>query len=260
MVDVLDIRGLEVSYGRRVALRDVSLAVAPGETVALLGGNGAGKSTLLKTVAGEISADLGTVCILGRSDWDSVELARRRAVLPQSSTLSFPFEVRHVIEMGRAPWRGESSSERRAAVERAIALADITDLVGRPYTQLSGGERQRVQWARVLAQMISDPGEPRLMLLDEPTASLDPPHAHGLLGTAATLAMEGVAVVFVVHDPNLASEYADRIVMLRQGEVVVDATPARALTRANFHETYGIDAEILEHPFHGGPLVVPYHS
>lgn len=259
-MSVIHASNLTVKFGANRVLNGLNLAVEAGECVAILGGNGAGKSTLLKILAGDLRPTRGEVRILSRliNTWTPLELARRRAVLPQSSSLSFPFSVRRVIELGRAPWQGERAHEIDC-VEEAARLAHVQDFLDRPYTRLSGGERQRVQWARVLAQVLNPCGHDRLLLLDEPTSSLDPPHANHVLKQAKAFTSKRFATIFVVHDPNLAAEFADRIVMLRDGHVVIDAPTRTALNPAALHETYGVDTTILEHPLHGGPLVVPLY-
>lgn len=156
----------------------MGLAARAGEVLALVGPNGAGKSTLLAALAGDLPAAVGEVRIGGRpaAAWSAPELALRRAVLPQSAVLSFPFPVEDVVRMGRAPWAGTArEDEDDAAVATAMAATEVTDFAARPFSALSGGERARVALARVLAQRTP------LLLLDEPTAALDLRHQELVL-------------------------------------------------------------------------------
>lgn len=210
----------------RVVLRDVSLAVTPGEMVVLLGPNGSGKTTLLRLAGGMLAADAGIVAVDGRpvGEWSRREVAQRVALLPQLPVLPDGFRVEELVEMGRAPHarsRFGASAEDAAAVERALVDADALDLIGRRIDELSGGERQRVLVAMALAQ------EPRLLLLDEPTQHLDLAHQVALLAALDRLrAARQLAVVAVVHDPALTALANPRVVLLAGGRIVADG-PAR---------------------------------
>lgn len=240
-------RGLTLRRGAKAVVHEVDLQVAPGEVLAVLGPNGAGKSTLLDALAGSLAPAAGTVSLSGRplSAWAPRELARHRAVLPQSSTLSFPFDVRDVVALGRAPHRDGDS---RDIVLACLDEAGIRHLAHRSYARLSGGEQQRVHLARVLAQLVS-PARPRFLLLDEPVNHLDPAHQHHVLAVARRLALfEHVGVVAVLHDLNLASAYADRLAVLVDGRLVACGPPDRVLTAPLLRQAFGLDAEII-HPF-----------
>ena len=212
-----------VRIGPKTLLSDVSLAAAPGALCVLVGPNGAGKSTLLHVLAGDRPPTTGSVSAFGRplSAWPPGELARRRAVLPQEATLAFPFTVIEVALLGRAPHvRFTEGEEDSAIARRAIAAVGLTHLEHRLYTTLSGGERQRAQIARVLAQLGGlESRAPRILLLDEPTSSLDPAQQHSTLRIARALARDGASVLAVLHDLNLAAQYADNIALLDQGKL-----------------------------------------
>ena len=176
----------------------------PARLTAVLGPNGAGKSSLVRLLSGETTPDLGKVTLDGRDlkRWDRRDLARRRAVLSQSVSLTFPLSVAEVVMLGRAPHRARSTrAEDMAAAEASLKAADVWHLAGRAYPTLSGGERQRVQFARVLAQL-EDGGQSgtRYLILDEPTSSLDIRHQARLLGLAGGLARKGWGVLAVLHD------------------------------------------------------------
>ncbi|WP_197363548.1 ATP-binding cassette domain-containing protein, partial [Streptomyces clavuligerus] len=170
--------GLQVRLGGRAVLTGIDLTARAGEILALVGPNGAGKSTLFGALSGDLPAHRGSVRIAGRAAgaWTPAELALRRAVLPQTAVLSFPFPVAEVVRMGRAPWAGtEREDEDEAAVAEALAATGTAPFADRPFSALSGGERARVALARVLAQRTP------LLLLDEPTAALDLRHQELVL-------------------------------------------------------------------------------
>jgi iron complex transport system ATP-binding protein len=246
-------RGAVVRLGGRTVVDAVDLDVCAGEVVALVGPNGAGKSTLLAALAGDVPA-AGRIEVAGRSvrAWKPVELARRRAVLPQKAMLSFPFTVGEVIAMGRAPWAGrpESASDEDAVAE-AMRLTETTGFAGRPFPALSGGEQARVALARVLAQRTP------VLLLDEPTAALDLRHQELVLRAARDRAANGAAVVVVLHDLGLAAAYADRVCVLAAGRVRAEGPPREVFTGELLSDVYQHEVEVFDHPRTGTPLVVP---
>ncbi|WP_155055082.1 heme ABC transporter ATP-binding protein [Streptomyces blattellae] len=244
---------LHVRLGSRVVLHGVSVAARAGEVLALVGPNGAGKSTLLGALAGDLPVAEGGVRIHGRpaSEWSAPELALRRAVLPQSAELSFPFTVEEVVRMGRAPWAAIGAEEDDAAVAEAMARAEVTAFAGRPFSALSGGERARVALARVLAQRAS------LLLLDEPTAALDLKHQELVLRLCRERARAGDAVVVVLHDLGLAAAYAHRVAILRAGKVAADGPPDEVFSDRLLSEVYDQEVEVLPHPRTGAVLVTP---
>ncbi|MGW0781497.1 heme ABC transporter ATP-binding protein [Streptomyces sp. NPDC002913] len=249
--------GLGVRLGGRPVLDSVELSVRAGEVLALVGPNGAGKSTLLAALAADQPADSGEVRIDGRpaTGWSAAELALRRAVLPQSAALAFPFPVEEVVRMGRAPWAGTArQDEDDEAVAAAMAATEVTGFAARPFSALSGGERARVALARVLAQRAP------LLLLDEPTAALDLRHQELVLRICRERAAAGDAVVVVLHDLGLAAAYADRAVVLHGGRVAVDGPPAEVFTDALLGEVYRQPVEVFPHPRTGVPLVVPHRT
>jgi iron complex transport system ATP-binding protein len=253
---VLSATDIGYAVGDTTILNGVSIGVEPGELVALCGPNGAGKSTLLKVVSGELPANSGTVEWNGRSmeQWGSVELARSRAKLSQESQLTFSFRVREVVEMGRFPH--DNPSTNAEVVSECMDRVGIIDLADRFYTSLSGGEKQRVHLARVLAQLTGPEEQPRLLLLDEPTSALDLLHQEVALSLAHSVCKErGYAVLVVLHDLNLASAWADRIVLLKGGEVRHRGSPEAVLTQAVLRDIYGVDVVVLPHPTTGRPVV-----
>ena len=238
--------------GGRTVLRDVTLAVAPGELVGVLGANGAGKSTLLSALAGELAPADGEVRFDGRpiGAWTVAMLAARRAVLPQSPSLGFDLAVRGVLDMGFYP-HAARDFDGAAIIVRAAALADVADLLDRRYRALSGGEQQRVQFARVLAQLLAarPAGEARALLLDEPTSSLDPRHQMGLLDAVRGVTRsDGVAALAILHDVNLAAAWCDRLLLLADGGTVAIGPPAEVLTPAVLEAVYRVRARVVPYP------------
>lgn len=243
---------LSVELDGRQVISDVSLDVLPGEVLALVGPNGAGKSTLLSVLSGERVPTRGLVEVDGRDiqTFSALELARIRSVLTQDNALSFPFRVGDVIAMGRAPWTRTAEIGRDASViTSAAALADVTHLADRRFTELSGGERARVSLARVLAQ------DTPVVFLDEPTAALDLRHQEDVLRIARSLAADGRAVVVVVHDLSLAGAVADRVALLSAGSLVAVGPSASVLTASAISDVYGLAVRVVE--VDGRPLIVP---
>ncbi|UAK31505.1 heme ABC transporter ATP-binding protein [Nocardia asteroides] len=238
----------------RLVLDGIDFEAVAGRIVALVGPNGAGKSTLLAALAGELALSAGTVELDGQplSHWTTLDMARRRAVLPQTHTVGFPFTAREVVAMGRAPWvRTERREFDEKQIAAAMAATDVEHLAARSFPTLSGGERARVALARVLAQ------DTATLLLDEPTAALDLGHQESVLGLAAARAAEGAAVVVVLHDLGIAAAYADRVAVLDSGRLAADGPPRDVLTTELLTRVYQHPVEVLDHPVTGAQLVLP---
>ncbi|PKM04474.1 MAG: heme ABC transporter ATP-binding protein [Gammaproteobacteria bacterium HGW-Gammaproteobacteria-6] len=236
-------------------LEGIDFDLKAGEVMAVLGTNGAGKSTLMATLTGELPAADGRVIFAGGalSDWSAGDRARRLAVLPQSSTLAFPFTCEEVVALGRLPH--DSGLERdNQIIEQAMLAADVMQLRGRNYLTLSGGERQRVHLARVLAQIGEAEGS--CLMLDEPTASLDLAHQQLALAQARKVAECGGAVLVILHDLNLAARYADRIMLLDRGRMAVLGSPWEVLERERIQTVFGVSVSVERHPLQDCPLVI----
>ncbi|WP_254764025.1 heme ABC transporter ATP-binding protein [Natrinema marinum] len=243
-----------IAFGDLEVLENISLTVDPGEFVGLVGPNGAGKTTLLRLISGALEPDSGTVTI---DDVDVHGVSSRRSsrlvsVVPQDTTLSFSFPVRDVVEMGRHPHRSRFSSattEDREAVENALERTQIAELADRAIDEVSGGQRQRVVLARAIAQ--STP----VMLLDEPTASLDVNHQVETLELVRELVDEGRTVVAAIHDLDLAARYCDRLVMLSDGRIAEDGAPSTVLTSETLADSFDANAVVTPNPVTGSETV-----
>jgi len=244
-------------------VHDIDLALRPGRVVAVVGPNGAGKSTLLRLLAGELVPTGGSVCIDGR-DLKSVppsELARRRAVVAQSTALSFPFTVLEVVLLGATvPGFARAEPLVLAIADETLRTVGLTGFEQRLFTELSGGERQRVHIARALCQLATGkprPGETASLLLDEPTSSLDLSHQGAVLGEARRQACRGLAVLAILHDLNLAAAYADEIVLMSRGRIRASGGPAEVLRDDLLSEVYGCPVRTNATPAAGVPFVIP---
>lgn len=236
-------------------LQGIDFTLAAGEVLAVLGTNGAGKSTLMSTLTGELPADAGKVELDGRAlgDWSPNERARRLAVLPQSSTLAFPFACEEVVAMGRLPHKSGHERDQQI-IEQAMRATDVMHLRERDYLTLSGGERQRVHLARVLSQIWEAEGA--CLLLDEPTASLDLAHQQLTLTQAQAVARRGGAVLVILHDLNLAARYADRIMLLDRGRMAALGSPWQVLEAERIQAVFDVCVRVERHPQQDCPLVI----
>ncbi|MFQ3580559.1 MAG: ABC transporter ATP-binding protein [Chloracidobacterium sp.] len=229
---------------RVTIVRDIALSPARGTFLALVGPNGSGKTTVLRLLAGLLRPTRGVARLDGRSlaQWSRRAVARQVAVVPQNTHLDFAFTVRDIVAMGRHAHLGRFQPEGphdRSVIEMALARADLLHLKARLVTGLSGGERQRVLLARSLAT------EAPIILLDEPTASLDVAHALDTYALCRRLADEGKTIVMAVHDLNAAARYADQVAVLRNGECVAQGATGEVLEPTLLADVFGVEVEVL---------------
>jgi len=253
---MLQANGLSLSRGGRRVLSEVTLALQAGQVLGVLGPNGAGKSSLLAMLSGELAPGAGEVLLEGQplERWQGRQRAQRLAVLPQSSSLSFGFNVEQVVRMGRMPHDTGLAVDQQI-VEQVLGAVDASYLGGRNYLQLSGGERQRVHLARVLAQLW--PGaDGQVLLLDEPTSMLDPLHQLSVLDAVRRFADHGASVLVILHDLNLAARYCDQLLLLGDGRVQASGSPEQVLQPEALHRVFGIDVLVQRHPERGHPLII----
>ncbi len=243
-VPLLEARGVTFGYSRQPLLYDVSLRVAAGEMIGLLGPNGSGKTTLLRLLSGVILPDKGRVLLEGRDlrVWGRRGAAQRLAVVPQELHVPFAFTVEHMVGLGRTPfvrnfW-GARSGRDLALVQEAMEAAGVSALAERVFNELSGGERQRVMIAMALAQ------QPAALLLDEPTSHLDIKYQVETLELVQRLNRErGVTIIAAMHDLNLAARYFPRLLLFQRG-IVADAGPAEVLESGMLSRVYGIAVQV----------------
>lgn len=255
MKAVVSLEEVVFSYGPIRAVDGLSVSVHEGEFFIVAGPNGSGKSTLLKLVTGLNRPQSGTVSLMGRplSSYGRRERSRLMAYLPQTVPLDFPFTALEVVLMGRHPHLGLLQMEGRDDVAKALeamARTDVAHLRDRPVTALSGGERQRVFLAQALCQ------DPRLLVLDEPTAALDPAHQVRLMDLLEDLRRErSLTVIMVSHDINLAAMYGDRVLLLKKGRPVCQGPPEEVFTFQTLEETYGCVVLVDKSPLGRFPRV-----
>jgi len=252
---VLEASALTVGYGGGPVLREVSLSVARGQFLGVVGPNGCGKSTLVRALSRVLPPVGGRVLLDGVNIYEmhARDLARRLAVVGQENAVAFEFTVREVVVMGRAPHLSRFGMERPrdyAIAEECMERTHTAGFADRPVSSLSGGERQRCMVARALAQ------QPEVLLLDEPTAHLDINHQIEILDLARRLTGErGLATLVVLHDLNLASQYCDYLVLLGEGRVLADGEPRDVVTEEHIRRAYGTDVQVRLHPTTGRPYV-----
>ncbi|MDO8433418.1 MAG: heme ABC transporter ATP-binding protein [Candidatus Binatus sp.] len=253
----LQASAIHAGYPAVPVLHGVSLQVAMGEMLAIVGPNGAGKSTLLKVLNGSMLPASGSVELFGRpiASMNRRELARTIASVGQENAVAFRFTVLEIVLMGRAPHLGAFHFESPRDLEIATAALDsfgLAHLAGRHIQELSGGERKRAFLARALAQ------QPRVALLDEPTAFLDLKHVAEILTRFRELCGEGrMAVVATMHDLNAAALYADRVLLLKDGATVAYGTPAEVLTADHLRRVYETEVYVGRNPSTGALMILP---
>ncbi len=252
---VLRFEGVALNFGEREVLKGVDLEVPEGAVVALAGRNGAGKTTLLRIASRVLRPTAGRIWV-GGAPIDRLsrrELAKQLAVVPQDTPVSFPFRVIEVVLMGRSPHLGVLGFESRADVALAREVMErvgIEAFADRSILDLSGGERQLVLIARALTQ------QPRVLLLDEPTAHLDLAHRVAVLDLVRDFARDGRSALVISHDLSLSARASDGLALLAEGRVLDSGRPVDVLTPDNLMIAFGIHADVISAP-DGSPLVVP---
>ena len=259
---MLDARDITIAYDHRIAVADVTLSLKPGEITAIIGPNGAGKSTLLKSLNGQVRPSSGTILLddqpLERLNRRSI--SRRIAVVAQEAELRFPVTVLEFVLGGRfawatnAGWGWETEHDLKIA-DAVLRETELGELSGRLMNELSGGERQRALMARALAT------EAAILLLDEPTANLDLSHQATLLALVRNRCNQQRASALVVtHDINLAAQFADKILLMKEGKTLYSGTPDEVLKPQILRDVFTVTVLVDAHPVTGGPRVTPVHG
>lgn len=254
-------KNVSVKIDNKTLVNGVSMKLEPGKFSVILGKNGAGKSTFLKALTGDLTPSDGVVLVNGKR-LDSVSplnLAQKRAVMMQNLHLSFSFSSLEVVLMGRAPHSNgfETTRDQKIALE-CLQQAGVKHLSERAFPTLSGGEKQRVQFARMLAQLW-DCVEQRLpccLLLDEPLSSLDLAHQHNMMHLVKKLSRNGVAVMMILHDLNLAAQYADEVHVMKEGRTFALGSPHEVFKPEIIEMAFDCPVHIMQHPHHRCPLVI----
>jgi iron complex transport system ATP-binding protein len=255
MNPAITITNLSHSFGKRHVLRQLSFSVKKGEFFNVIGPNGSGKTTLMKLIVGILKLQKGQIEIIEipKGSYTPKALARAVAFVPQRLPVDLPFTVGETVLLGRAPYQGALGIERERDLEiarQAMQFTGVDHLSGAALSQLSGGEQRRVVIARAIGQ------EPEIMLLDEPTASLDLAHQVKVMDLMEKLKNEkGITVIMVSHDINLAAMYSDQLLLLKDGVVVCIGTPSAVLSFRKLEETYGCKLLVDESPLGGFPRI-----
>jgi iron complex transport system ATP-binding protein len=253
---LISIRNLGFGYGQHKVISGISLDIAKGEIVGIIGPNGAGKSTFLRLLAGFLKPVEGSIAFRGLDTkaYDKRRLARHMATLPQAVDVPFSYRVEEFILMGRYPHaerRFRYGDEEEAFVSGVMGTLEITHLRGRRIETLSEGERQAVYLAQCIAQ------DPEVLLLDEPVSHLDIRHQVHTLQMLEDLHSEGLTILMVLHDLNLAAEFSSRIILLARGTVYADGEPSEVLTFENIESAYDTVVIVKENPLSGRPFIIP---
>lgn len=232
---------LDVRYGDRRVLHGVNVCAKAGQVTVIAGPNGSGKSTLIKAISGEIPYQ-GKVCINGTDlvALKAWQMAALRAVLPQETSIAFPYSVAEVVRFGLEAGAMGRSKRTSGLIDTALNTVGLTGFSNRMVSALSGGERQRVQLARVLCQIWEPMGDdgPRWLVMDEPVANLDIKHQIALMDIASHYARQGGGVIAVMHDLNLSAIYADHLVLMKDGAVAIEGSPSLVLTQKSLRDVF----------------------
>jgi iron complex transport system ATP-binding protein len=256
------LRTANISYniGAKQILKNISLDFVPGEFTMILGPNGSGKSTFLKIFSGEINKFKGEVWYDDQpiNSIKKEELSTCRAVMSQQTELTFPLNVEEVVMMGRYPHFTFNPNKKDIAICReVITRMNLDSFTERDYTTLSGGEKQRVQYARVLAQVWEKPAHGhRYLFLDEPLNNLDVAYQQDFLQMATLLKNQNTVLVAVMHDINLAIQYADKLAFFKEGELAGYGNPKELVTAPLLRKVFNVNTTVMDNPLTGDPLVV----
>jgi len=255
---MLSVEAVSYQIKTHPLVKDISFTVRPGEVLALLGANGAGKSTLISMLCGERAPGSGHINFYGKplAAYTIEEIARKRATLSQHNVVNMPFPAADIVMMGRYPhFRNRPAASDFEVVEEAMTICGVAHLKERSYLTLSGGEQQRVQLARILSQIWDSPGS--LLILDEPIAAMDAFYQQQTLAIVKAFAQKGYMVVAALHEINLAAQYADHILMMKNGRRWRAGSPSEVITPLNIYTVFSIETEVVTNPRTLNPYIIP---
>ncbi len=251
----IDINNLSIQLSGNTIIRPSSFSCHTGELIALCGANGAGKSTILKAISGQLHYQ-GSITINGLEVRGLKEkaLALHRAVMPQSVSMVFPFPVSGIIDMGLSFCK---SVEQKENIRQDVkTMFHLNDIWHRSYTELSGGQQQRVQLARVIAQILQSEQEQRFLLLDECTSAMDIALMQEVFNVLSELKNQHIGIIAIIHDMNIASLYADRVILLNEQSIYSDGHPNKVITEKSIHDVFGANVDLHQSHNSGRPCIL----
>ena len=255
---MLTVENVSYKAGPKTLVKDVSFAIHPGELIAILGANGAGKSTLMRLLSGEKKPSNGNISLAGRSlqHYPARELAFKRAILNQQNVINMDFSALEIVLMGRyAHYRNQPTEKDLDIIREVMAVTGTTALAERIFLTLSGGEQQRIHLARVLVQIWDTVDA--LLLLDEPVSGMDMQYQQQTMSLANMLSRKGFMVIAILHDINLAAQYADRVLLLKNGRKWYYGAPSEVLNAKSIYDVFEAETEVFTSPNSLKQVVLP---
>lgn len=255
---MLEAQNISYAHRKFSILENIDVTVNNGELLVIVGPNGAGKSTLLSMLANELTNKEDLIFFKKKTfhDWDCKELAHSKAKFSQNNSHDIPLTVNDVAMMGRYPYfNSVPQKQDEEAVLKALEETDMAPMRQRDYNSLSGGEKQRVHLARVLAQLDNNVAQ-KLVFLDEPLNNLDVLHQHRILQTIKNFTQKGNTAIMVLHDLNLAAQFADRVMLLKKGKIVAHDVPSNVFTKEIISRVYNFPCTICTNPVNQNPLII----
>lgn len=253
------IKAHQISYKHKEfhILDSVDVHLEYGEFLAIVGPNGAGKSSLLSILANEVKSKQQILFKHKNiSDWPVKELSKHKAKFSQHNSNDIPLEVKDVVMMGRYPYfDAQPKQEDHEAMNKMMYETDVFHLKGREYNTLSGGEKQRVHLSRVMAQLQNEIAH-KLVFLDEPLNNLDVKHQYKALEIIKNFTQRANSAIVVLHDLNLAAQYADKILLMKSGRVAAYGTPEEVFTAEKISEAYNFPCTVCDHPITHNPMII----
>jgi len=254
-MNIIEIQNACFSYNTKQVLHDISFALEQGEFLGIIGPNGAGKSTMLRLICGILKPEKGVIKVFGKNieQIEPKQLAQKIAFVPQETHFTLDYTVEDIVLMGRYPYLKAFQKENKIdfeARDHGLEFTESQIFRKRTINSLSSGERQRVVLARALAQ------EPEILVLDEPTSHLDLHHQHAIMELLKKLNKQGMSIIVVNHDLNLASLYCGRLILMHQGKVFKQGSPAELINEKTLKEVYKTDVKVIKHPHKDVPHIL----